>query len=134
MSMRVLLADRDEVLLETYREFLLQEGFDVITARDALECVAKLRSFAPNVLVLEPELPWGRGEGVLAMMYEESDVPFVPVVLLSAAADPEGRYGVGIFPVGAYHLKPLAPSRLALSVRRLLRNNFSCAGSQEVLQ
>jgi DNA-binding response OmpR family regulator len=134
MSKRVLLADTDVVLLEKYREFLLQEGFDVMVARDALDCVAKLRSFVPDVLVLAPELPWGQSEGVLAMMYEEPDVPLVPVVVLSAAEDPEGRCGVGFFPASAYHIKPLAPSRLALSVRRLLRTNLSGAESQEVLQ
>lgn len=133
MSKRVLLADKDAMLLEKYRDFLLQEGFDVVTARDALDCVAKLRSFVPDIVVLEPELPWGRGEGVLAMMYEEPDVPRVPVVVLSAADDPEGHYGLGIFPVGAYHIKPLSPSRLALSIRRLLRSNFSCAATQEII-
>ena len=35
-----------------------------------LECVARLRERVPDVLVLEPQLPWGGGEGVLAIMGE----------------------------------------------------------------
>src|SRR5207244_249871 len=91
--LQVLLADRDEELLATYREFLLRDGFDVVTATDALDCVAKLRVFAPDVLVLDPALPWGQGEGVLAMMYEDPGVPLVPVVVLTDMEDPLGRYG-----------------------------------------
>ena len=95
-----------------------------MTATDALDCVAKLRVFAPDVLVLDPALPWGQGEGVLAMMYEDPGVPLVPVMVLTDTEDPLGRYGVGIFPVSAYHVKPLPPNLLAQSLRRLLRNDL----------
>jgi len=122
---RVLLADPDLSLLDIYREFLLRDGFDVVTATDGLDCVAKMRSFLPEVLVLEPELPWGRGDGVLAQMYEDPAVPLIPVMVLTGQQDPDGRYGVGIFPVSSYHVKPLTPNRLAESLRRLLRRDFT---------
>ena len=76
------------------------------------------------MLVLDPALPWGQGEGVLAMMYEDPGVPLVPVMVLTDMEDPLGRYGVGIFPVSAYHVKPLPPNQLAQSLRRLLRNDL----------
>ena len=120
---RVLLADHDENLLATYREFLLRDGFDVLTARDGLDCVAKLRSFMPEALVMEADLPWGQGEGVLAMMYEDPKVPLIPVLVLSTSHNPEGR--LGIFPVSVYQVKPLAPFRLAQSLRRLLRRDYA---------
>ena len=64
------MADPDESLQPVYREPLGQEGFDVVVARTGLECVARLRERVPDVLVLEPQLPWGGGEGVLAIMGE----------------------------------------------------------------
>jgi DNA-binding response OmpR family regulator len=129
----VLIADKDEALLDQYRVWLLQDGFDVMTATDGLDCVAKLRAFKPHVLVLEPELPWGWGEGVLAMMYEEPDVPLVPVMVLSGSDDPDGLYGVGIFPVSAFHLKPLSPGALAQSLRRLLGKRAGRPHLQEIV-
>ena len=125
MGNRVLLADADEQLLARYWEFLLRDGFDVMTATDALDCVAKLRSFLPDALVMDPALPWGQGEGVLAMMYEDSSVPRVPVMIVTGHEDPRGRYGVGVFPVGAYHVKPLAAPLLAESLRRLLHKDVA---------
>ena len=67
---RVLMADPDESLQPVYREPLLQEGFELVTAVSGLECVARLRERVPDVLVLEPQLPWGGGDGVLAIMGE----------------------------------------------------------------
>jgi DNA-binding response OmpR family regulator len=128
----VLIADKDENLLAEYREWLLQAGFDVMTAIDGLDCVGKLRTFKPHVLVLEPELPWGSGEGVLAMMYEEPDVPLVPVMILSDREDPEGQYGVGIFPVSGFHLKPLSAPVLAQSLRGLLGKRSGRPQKQEI--
>ena len=71
---RVLMADPDECLPLAYRESLSREGFELVTAASGLECVARLRERVPDVLVLEPQLPWGGGDGVLAMMGEVSDV------------------------------------------------------------
>jgi DNA-binding response OmpR family regulator len=121
---RVLLADRDEDLLILYREFLLQKGFDVLTAQDGIDCVDKLRTFRPEVLVLDPELPWGGAEGVLAMIYEDPEVPFVPVMVLADEPDPEGRCSLGSFPVSSYRVKPVMPADLAMSVRRLLQKRL----------
>ena len=44
---------------------LLREGFELETAVSGLECVARLREAVPDVLVLEPHMPWGGGDGVL---------------------------------------------------------------------
>jgi len=123
-----LLADTDETLLVSYREHLCREGFQVATATNGLDCVAQLRSFVPDVLVLDPELPWGRGDGVLAVMHEDADVPVVPVMVLADHYADDNLYPVGVFPVSAYHLKPLAPSLLAENIRRLLRKRLLAQG------
>ncbi len=120
MRNRVLIADADAALAESYREYLLRTGFDVLTARDGLDCVAKLRRFVPDALVLSPDLPWGQGEGVLAMMYEEADVPIVPVLLLSEQQEPREGFGVGVFPVHSYQVKPVPAPVLAYGLRRVL--------------
>jgi len=63
-NIRVLIADPDERVLTSYREFLWQEGFEVDTVTNAIDCVARLRERVPDVLVLDPDLPWGGGSGV----------------------------------------------------------------------
>jgi DNA-binding response OmpR family regulator len=119
LPVRILLADADEHLLDCYREFLSRNGFEVAVATSGLDCVAKLRSFGPDILVLEPDLPWGQGEGVLALMREEVDTPAVPVLVLSARREPPGTSPGDTYPVREHQTKPLAPDELANSIRRL---------------
>jgi DNA-binding response OmpR family regulator len=83
MTPSVLLTDADTILLAIYRAFLIDQKFKVRTASTALECVDLLRRWQPDVLVLDADLPWGSGKGVLALMLEE-DVPAVPVLLLTS--------------------------------------------------
>jgi DNA-binding response OmpR family regulator len=119
-SVRVLIADPDESLQASYREALAREGFEVATATDGLDCMAKLRSFAPDVLVLEPAQLWGGGDGVLARMGEEADVPPAKVLVLSDRRDLDRLGREASLAIGEYQIKPVLPDRLVERIRRLL--------------
>ena len=97
-----------------------EEGFELVTAASGLECVARLRERVPDVLVLEPQLPWGGGEGVLAIMGEVPQLATVPVMVLTSCRDPRVLEAVARFPVSDYQLKPLAADRLAVRLRTIL--------------
>jgi DNA-binding response OmpR family regulator len=116
------MADPDASLPPVYREPLLREGFELGTAVSGLECVARLRECVPDVLVLEPHMPWGGGDGVLAIMGESPDLAMVPVMILTSCRDPHVVKGVAHFPINDYHVKSLAPDRLAGRLRSLLHH------------
>ena len=106
MKHRLLIAISDAEWCELYRRFLTELGYEVETATNGLDCLANLRQVAPAVLVLDLELPWGGGDGVLAWLREESPALVVdylpkPVALTpllesvrSAVASRERRTGV----------------------------------------
>lgn len=119
---RVLIADPNRELVQAYDAALSRRGFDVATANDALECVSQLRKFRPQLLVLEPELPWGWGEGVLAMMDEDVDVPRVPVMLVSTRNRPDLPGSVANTVIAQRLLKPLPPQQLTDHVLDILGN------------
>jgi CheY-like chemotaxis protein len=81
---RVLIADPDKSLLVIYREVLSRDGFDVTTAPSGLECIARLRERVPHVFVLDPQVPWGGGDGVLAIIGEVPELAIVPVMVLTS--------------------------------------------------
>ena len=70
MSIRVLVAEREAVHAEVYSRFLLGLGYQVETASDGLECVRKLQTARPRLLVLAWELLWGGADGVLDWIRE----------------------------------------------------------------
>ena len=103
-----------------YRGPLLHEGFELVTAVSGLESIARMRERVPDVLVLEPQLPWGGGEGVLAMMGEVPRLATVPVMVLTSCRDARLMKAVSRYPVSDYQLKPLAADRLAVRLRTIL--------------
>jgi DNA-binding response OmpR family regulator len=117
---RVLIADPDESLLAAYRE-ILREDFEVITAPSGVECIARLRDCTPDVLVLEPQLPRGGGEGVLAMMHDAPNLATVPVMILTSCRDRHVLESVAPYRISDYHVKPLAPRELAARIRTMLK-------------
>ena len=72
------------------------------------------------MLVLEPQLPWGGGEGVLAIMGEVPALADVPVMLLTSCRDPQVMGDVSRFPISDFQRKPLAADRLAGRLHSLL--------------
>lgn len=120
-SARVLIADPDQYLLYVYRKHLEQQGFAVTTAMNGLECVHKLREARPDVLVMDPCLPWGSGDGVLALISEDSDMPRIPVIILTDARDRGVLYRLAPFRVDDFQIKPLSGRQLTERIRAFVR-------------
>src|SRR5262249_19238359 len=65
--------------------FLTDQGYRVEAVSDGLECVAQMRRFRPDVLILDRNLLWGGSDGVLAQLREASDLPTMAVILTSTS-------------------------------------------------
>jgi CheY-like chemotaxis protein len=104
MQLKVLAASDSAYRRCWYAEQLQQQGMEVATAVDGLNCVEQLRSFQPDVLLLEPSLLWGGSDGVLAVKSEDADLKQIPVVLIATDGVSSewyqlSRYSVqGLFP------------------------------------
>jgi DNA-binding response OmpR family regulator len=80
----VLLAEANRPLREIYDGFLSAHSFQVDLADNGLQCVAKLRHFVPELLILDLNLPWGGGDGVLACLREDPRLLPKRILLTSA--------------------------------------------------
>lgn len=79
--MRVLIADGDEAFLEVAQRYLSRHGHEAKVAANGLECVAILRRYAPDAVVLPRELLWGGSDGVRALMQQDPPWSEIPVIL-----------------------------------------------------
>jgi CheY-like chemotaxis protein len=94
---RVLLATGDDQLRSAGRTHLTDRGHVVATATGGVECLTRIREFAPAVVVLDTDLLWGGADGVLEHL-RAGDSPSVPAVLLTSPfATPRGA-GSGVGP------------------------------------
>jgi DNA-binding response OmpR family regulator len=108
----VLLAEADRDLLDGYSDFMSRHGFQVDSATNGLECLAKLRRFVPDLLVLDLELPWGGGDGVLALLCEDSRLVPNSVILLSGVHSEPVLGNLAMPPVVKKLAKPVLLSAL----------------------
>lgn len=115
----VLIADSDEQLLAEYREQLPDE-IHLATAVNGLECMTHLRRSAPDVLVLEPSLLWGGGDGILALIREIPRLSSISVMILTSCRDVLVLQGMAPFRISDYRVKPLSAPHLATRIRNVL--------------
>jgi DNA-binding response OmpR family regulator len=86
MRPTLLVADGDAELCNVCQEFLGRHGYDVEVALDGLDCLKRLRRGTPAALVLEKELRWGGGDGVLDWLRAKNAGADVPVILTTNGA------------------------------------------------
>jgi len=119
---RVLITDPDPTLAGMYRQALERYGFAVATACNGLECLARLRDFQPEVLVMDSEIRWGQAEGVLAVIRSEPEFRSILVILLSADKPLDAAERLAGYPVREWDIKPVMPKQLAERIWRLLNS------------
>jgi carbon storage regulator CsrA len=119
MSVRILIADRDDFLLASYREYLSGHGAIVTTAATGVACLERLRDFAPDILVLDPSLLWGGSDGLLAVMHEQPELRPACVLLLTDGGNRRLLYRLSSFRVDDYQTKPIGPGQLMERICRL---------------
>lgn len=113
---KLLLATGDKPLSRTLIVFFENCDYQVETAGDGLECLTKLRKYLPSVLVLDLELLWGGGAGVLARMREDPTLSMIPVMLV-APRDGDGVSHQAVPPVVGCMHKPLRVLELIRQVQ-----------------
>lgn len=124
MAMRVLIAGSDESVLKRCAENCFRQSIALRSATGGVDCLAELRRWRPDVLVLDAELPWGGGDGVLEIMSEDDALARIPVVLLDRNS---GNGGPGRFPPNVV-LRLLKP----VDVATLFDSVYSAADCREL--
>lgn len=120
MKTGLLIAEADEELRGLFDQIANQLGFDVETAADGLECWSKLRARVPDVLVVDVEIPWGGGDGVLARLREDGEGATTPTVFVMGNDRPDvlaTRAGISC---GRCFQKPFRLTELLDSVRAVI--------------
>jgi two-component system, OmpR family, phosphate regulon response regulator OmpR len=118
----LLVVDDDARLRNLLRRYLTDSGFRVTGVADAQEARAQLASFAFDLIVLDVMMPGESGLDLTRALRSETPAAGrVPVLLLTAMAEPEHR--VNGLEQGAddFLAKPFEPRELVLRIRNILQ-------------
>jgi two-component system, OmpR family, alkaline phosphatase synthesis response regulator PhoP len=119
---KILVVDDEPLITRTVQAYLEREGFTVQAAADGPAVLKLVRSFRPDLVVLDIMLPGMDGLEVLRRLRQESEV----YVLMLTARTEETDKIVGLT-MGAddYLTKPFSPRELAARIKAILRRGRS---------
>jgi two-component system, response regulator PdtaR len=114
---RLLLVDDDRLVLATLGHGLRSAGFDVACAASGLEALAACESAAPDLLIIDYEMPQLSGVELAETLQQRGPIPFI---FLSAYADPEVVERAARAGALSYIVKPVDPPQLVPAIRTAL--------------
>lgn len=116
----VLVVDDEPTARSMLRLILVRAGFEVREAKDGYEALEQVERNVPDVMLLDIMMPGMDGFTVCQILREQENTVDLPIIMLSARADPES-VNTGLR-VGAtkYLTKPVTPDELTRHVREVL--------------
>ncbi len=120
MPKRILLVDDEEKIRNLLKNYLENEGFEVVQAADGLAALELVQSVKPNLVVLDWLLPGKNGLEVCREIRQKSSIP---VIMLTAKTEEIDKL-LGL-EIGAddYITKPFSLRELTARIRVVLRRS-----------
>ena len=121
--MRILLADDDRVLTHYLSSQLRSKGCDVVVAHDALQLLSAAMRSAPDVIVLDIQMPGGTGREALRKLKQSTKTAHIPVLVLTGLPDADLPDAVTSLGAAAFVLKPIEADSLYERLQSLLQSD-----------
>jgi adenylate cyclase len=118
---RILIVDDQPVNVDILQTRLAVHGYEILTAYDGEEALAKARAELPDLILLDIMMP--KMDGIEACQHLKADtsLPFMPIIMVTAKADTKDV--VAGLEAGAdeYLTKPVDQAALVARVKSMLR-------------
>ena len=115
---RVLVVDDDRNIVQLVRMYLEKDGYQVAVAYEGTEALDVVRTFKPDLIVLDIMLPGVDGHEVCKRLRWESDVPIIMLTARTSESDKLVGLDLG---ADDYVTKPFSPRELLARIRAVLR-------------
>ncbi len=121
----VLLVDDEDQLRRVMKDLLERDGYVVHEARDGVQALDQVDRLAPDIIVLDLNLPGLDGYSVLAQLRSRAATRSVPVIVLTAKGDEDNE--VRVFELGAddFLTKPFRARALSARLEAVLSRRRS---------
>lgn len=131
MAKTILVVDDTESLRTLVKNYLQQEGFRVVTAKDGREALFIAREEKPDLIILDLMMPEMGGYDFMRHHSREAETP---IIILTAKIDENDKV-LGL-ELGAddYVTKPFGMRELTARVRAVLRRVGKSAPEAEILR
>jgi CheY-like chemotaxis protein len=129
---RILLVDDYPDALEVWSLYLQSRGYEVITAANGLDAVARAHVYLPDVIVLDLELPGISGFEAAVQLRSSDDTSSIPLLAATGYSHARQLDRARDSGFDSIVIKPCDPRALVGEIERLLQHPPSRLSSVEV--
>jgi len=124
MNKKILVVDDEPHIIKMLKSRLEAHNYQVVIAQDGEECLRRVVSEKPDLIILDIMLPKMDGYSVLVTLKETREltgkIPEIPVIVLTARADQRIRDLVEKEHIQSYIIKPFKAEDLLKKIEDLL--------------
>jgi YesN/AraC family two-component response regulator len=120
-SLRLLIADDEQIIRQKIRELGERLGFEVSTAGNGQEALDKFKQFNPHLVLLDIYMP--HGNGLEAMIKIKEINPRCPVILITGFLHYEQLIEQGSVKPDGFIIKPFHVGKVADLMLRLVKES-----------
>ncbi len=120
-DLTVMMIDDEPMLTEVIGTYLEDAGYrHVVGINDATVALQKVRELNPALVLLDLVMPGVSGFEILQALRQDEQLRYTPVIVLTAASDPDTKLKSLSIGATEFLAKPVDPSELVLRVRNSL--------------
>ena len=126
MNKKILVVDDEKAIVDLISFNIKKEGYDVVTAYDGEEAIAKVEAENPDLILLDVMLPKMDGFTVCRKLREKISTPIIMITAKEEEVDKVLGLELG---ADDYMTKPFSPSELVARVKAHLARYDRLTGS-----
>ena len=134
MVQKILIVEDNELNLRLFCDLLRAHSYDVDPVRDGREALARARDFAPDLIVMDIQMPHVSGLELIEQLKAEEglrDAPILAVTAYAAKGDEERIRDAG---AEGYVSKPISVMKFVEAVRGLLAAREAAAAVEAQME
>ena len=119
---KILVVDDEQDIVTIIGKVLKKSGYEVTTAKDGLECIKKVETEPPDLILLDNMMPNMDGQAVLSKLKASKKTADIPVIMVTALADQEHITGAQKGGAVEYIIKPFDYTVLLEKIDQVLKS------------
>jgi two-component system cell cycle response regulator DivK len=120
LAKRVLVVEDNELNLKLFCDLLRAHEFETEPVRDGREAVERARAFAPDLIVMDIQMPYVTGYELIVQIKADASLGKIPIMAVTAYAGREDEERIRAAGADAYVSKPISVARFVEEVNALL--------------
>ena len=131
--MKLLLAEDDEFSRDMLVRRLELQGFEMIAAADGREALLAARMHHPDLIIMDLDMPVLDGRAAMRALKSDPRTFKIPIVVLTAHADPADVAEAFAQDCAGYETKPIVLRRLVERIHQVLGTMTPAAAPEKDL-